>query len=491
MLRKRREFLSRVDQVVDLVVVVVTMLITYHLMVVYRPFWAKFFFGFLHDVGTFDDLMWVFVLFPLLWRIGLGMVGFYRRGYRNGFLLFWTLSKAIGLGVLFMMGVLYITGITYVNRSVVVGFAVAVLPALWLKHLLTYKLVAVWRIRAQDPQNVLLVGSSNEACRWANTIRQNPMWGLSPIGMLQFQGIQTCEQTDDDTESEKAGDQADIPILGDLSQISTVLHQYPIDYVLLTADRAQFDQIEVAILACEAEGIEAWLVAEFFKTSIAEASLDEFHGRPILVFRSTPAISWQLLVKRIIDFAGSLCLLVLTLPIMVLTALTIKITSPGPILFRQIRSGLHGRKFTMYKFRSMVTNAEMLKSELQMYNEMKGPVFKLTKDPRVTPFGRLIRKWSIDELPQLFNVLRGHMSLVGPRPLPVYETDQFDNPSQRRRLSVKPGLTCLWQISGRNNIDFHDWIKLDLKYIDNWSIWLDLKILIQTVPVVIRGVGAK
>jgi lipopolysaccharide/colanic/teichoic acid biosynthesis glycosyltransferase len=173
-------------------------------------------------------------------------------------------------------------------------------------------------------------------------------------------------------------------------------------------------------------------------------------------------------------------------------AIAIRFSSPGPILFRQKRCGLNGRPFTMLKFRSMVTNAEQRKHELAAFNEMGGPVFKVTNDPRVTPIGRWLRKYSIDELPQLFNVLRGEMSLVGPRPLPVDEVSRFDDFAHRRRLSVKPGLTCLWQVSGRNEVrDFKDWVRLDLEYIDNWSFWLDLKILWRTIPVVLTGAGAK
>jgi exopolysaccharide biosynthesis polyprenyl glycosylphosphotransferase len=180
------------------------------------------------------------------------------------------------------------------------------------------------------------------------------------------------------------------------------------------------------------------------------------------------------------------------IPVIPLIALAIKITSPGPVFFRQKRSGINGTPFTIYKFRTMVTNAEQLKHELAAMNEMSGPVFKVTNDPRVTPVGKFLRKYSLDELPQLFNVLRGEMSLVGPRPLPVDEVRRFDNLAHRRRLSVKPGLTCLWQVSGRNQItDFKDWVRLDLEYIDNWSFWLDLKILLVTVPVVLRGTGAK
>jgi exopolysaccharide biosynthesis polyprenyl glycosylphosphotransferase len=187
-----------------------------------------------------------------------------------------------------------------------------------------------------------------------------------------------------------------------------------------------------------------------------------------------------------------LLVLLTVIPVIPLIALAIKLTSPGPVLFRQQRSGLNGSPFTLYKFRTMVTNAEQFKHELEAMNEMSGPVFKVTNDPRITPVGKFLRKYSLDELPQLFNVLRTEMSLVGPRPLPVDEVKRFENLAHRRRLSVKPGITCLWQISGRNQItDFKEWVRLDLEYIDNWSLWLDLKILIRTIPAVVIGTGAK
>jgi exopolysaccharide biosynthesis polyprenyl glycosylphosphotransferase len=187
-----------------------------------------------------------------------------------------------------------------------------------------------------------------------------------------------------------------------------------------------------------------------------------------------------------------LLVLLIVIPVIPLIALAIKLTSPGPVFFHQQRSGLNGSPFTLYKFRTMVTNAEQFKHELEAMNEMSGPVFKVTNDPRVTPIGKFLRKYSLDELPQLYNVLRTEMSLVGPRPLPVDEVKRFENLAQRRRLSVKPGLTCLWQISGRNQIsDFRDWVRLDLEYIDNWSLWLDLKILVRTIPAVLIGTGAK
>jgi lipopolysaccharide/colanic/teichoic acid biosynthesis glycosyltransferase len=189
---------------------------------------------------------------------------------------------------------------------------------------------------------------------------------------------------------------------------------------------------------------------------------------------------------------GAFSLLVLTSAPILLIAILVRCTSPGPIIFWQNRSGLHGRPFRMYKFRSMVTNAEQARAELESMNEMSGPVFKVKNDPRVTPLGYWLRRTSLDELPQLWNVLRGEMSLVGPRPLPLYETANFGDISQRRRMSVRPGLTCLWQVRGRNQItDFKDWVRLDLEYIDRWTLWLDIEILLRTVPVVLFGWGAK
>ncbi len=291
----------------------------------------------------------------------------------------------------------------------------------------------------------------------------------------------------------------DIEILGELdinastiNDLVLLLHETSANSVILNAKHTYFGQVEKAIQACEIEGVEAWLVADFFRTQVSHTSLDDFYGRPVLVFRSAPEASWQGVFKQVLDLTGAFFLILFLLPVWLLVPLAIRLTSPGPVLFRQRRCGLNGRPFTMLKFRSMVSDAEQRKQELAALNEMGGPVFKVTNDPRVTAIGRLLRKYSIDEVPQLFNVLRGEMSLVGPRPLPVDEVQRFDDPAHRRRLSVKPGLTCLWQVSGRNNVsNFQDWVRLDLEYIDNWSFWLDLKILWRTIPVVLFGTGAK
>jgi exopolysaccharide biosynthesis polyprenyl glycosylphosphotransferase len=211
---------------------------------------------------------------------------------------------------------------------------------------------------------------------------------------------------------------------------------------------------------------------------------------PALVFTTTPEFSWSLMLKSVFDRVGAAILLILTSPLFVVVPVVIKLTSRGPAFFRQSRAGLRGKQFTMYKFRSMRSDAEQRRAELEILNEMEGAAFKMANDPRVTRFGRFLRRTSIDELPQLVNVLKGNMSLVGPRPLCVCDVDRFKE-WQRRRQTMKPGITCLWQISGRSMVDFETWMKLDLQYIDNWSPALDLRILLKTIPLVILCKGAR
>jgi exopolysaccharide biosynthesis polyprenyl glycosylphosphotransferase len=212
----------------------------------------------------------------------------------------------------------------------------------------------------------------------------------------------------------------------------------------------------------------------------------------MLVFRSTPEISWALFLKNLADRVGAAIGLIVLSPVFLAVAIGIRLTSPGPVVFRQQRAGLHGQPFTMLKFRTMSNDAEQRKADLMELNEMEGPVFKIENDPRVTPLGRFLRRTSIDEFPQLWNVLRGEMSLVGPRPLPVGEVAMFESTVHRRRLSMKPGLTCLWQIRGRSSVtNFNDWVRMDLEYIDNWSLFLDLFIVLRTIPTVLLGIGAK
>ncbi|HEY1080958.1 MAG TPA: sugar transferase [Prosthecobacter sp.] len=276
-----------------------------------------------------------------------------------------------------------------------------------------------------------------------------------------------------------------------VSTLVAAMHRHSASRVIFAAQHVHFSKIEEAVQACETEGVEAWIAADFFQTAIARPTFDVLGGRLMLVFHSTPQISWALWFKEIVDRVGAALLLLLTSPVWVVALVGIRLSSSGPVFFRQERSGHYGKPFRMWKFRTMYVDAEARRKELEARNEMSGPVFKITDDPRIFPFGRWLRRMSIDELPQLLNVLRGEMSLVGPRPLPVYEIEKIEKHAQRRRLSVKPGLTCLWQVAGRNGIrNFEDWVALDLQYIDNWSLWLDAKILLRTLPAVLRGAGA-
>ncbi|MEO8617219.1 MAG: sugar transferase [Luteolibacter sp.] len=281
----------------------------------------------------------------------------------------------------------------------------------------------------------------------------------------------------------------------DVTELFKVLKDESVSRVLFSAKNTEFEKIARAVEACELQGVEAWISASFIRTQIARPVFDVVGNKPMLVLRSTPELSWELLCKEVFDRVGAALIIFLTLPMWIFAALGIIIKSPGaPVFFSQMRAGKYGQPFRMWKFRTMVSNAEGLLDKIkeQHGNQMEGPVFKLDNDPRVFRFGATLRKYSIDELPQLLNVVLGDMSLVGPRPLPIYEVEAFYEFSHRRRLSVKPGITCEWQAGGRNHItSFEEWVAMDLRYIDNWSLWLDFQILMRTVPAVFCGKGAK
>lgn len=280
----------------------------------------------------------------------------------------------------------------------------------------------------------------------------------------------------------------------EVSELFAVLKKQSVSRVVFSAKDTEFEKVARAVEACELQGVEAWIAASFIRSQIARPVFDAIGNKPMLVLRSTPELSWELLCKAIFDRVGAAIIITVSLPFWIFAAIGIGLHSPGaPVLFSQMRAGRYGQPFRMWKFRTMVANAEELleQTKADQGNKMDGPVFKLDNDPRIFPFGALLRKFSIDELPQLLNVVSGEMSLVGPRPLPVYEVEAFCELSHRRRLSVKPGITCEWQAGGRNTItNFDDWVAMDLKYIDNWSLWLDLKILLRTIPAVLFGRGA-
>ena len=434
-----------------------------------RRHWQFGFFTSHQEIRPFDQYEWLWMIILPCAPLLLYFTGVYERSLRSsqGGRL-WKLSRACVWMVLTVILILWLMKVgDSIARSVIIyfGFLSFVLIALKEELLLVWRR-SVWG-QLQFEKRLLLVGTPEDTVRLRQELKDAQRDDLKVVAQLALnqEPIQRLVQ---------------------------LMHEHSANGVILVSQHIYFGQIEQAIEVCEREGVEVWLIADFFKTQLSRTRVDEFYGRPMLVFSTGPEQSWPILVKQVLDFAGSSVLLFfLAVPLLVV-ALMVRWTSPGPVFFRQQRSGLNGRPFTMLKFRSMVSDAEQLKHELAALNEMSGPVFKVTNDPRITPLGRFLRRYSIDELPQLVNVWRGEMSLVGPRPLPVDEVNRFDDTAHRRRLSVKPGLTCLWQISGRNNVcDFQEWVRLDLEYIDHWSLWLDLKILVRTIPAVFSGAGAK
>jgi exopolysaccharide biosynthesis polyprenyl glycosylphosphotransferase len=421
----------------------------------------------LPPINKFEDYVWLYVIVIPAAPLILEAQGFYNRTTLcSRRTTAWLLFKGCLITALALILVLFFFRMV-IGRTVIVWFGFVSFGLVFAKEELLRVFFQSKLAHSSFRRKFILVGTMEETAHMRAELKEKSEETIEILAELNLNETS-------------------------LERLISMLHEYSVNGVIISARHTYFEQVEAVIRACELEGVEAWLVAEFFKMQISRTSLDDFYGRPVLVFRTAPEVSWEGVLKQLLDRIGAVILLVILSPVFLVIGLLIKLGSPGPVLFRQKRSGLNGEPFTIYKFRTMITNAEQFQHELAAMNEMTGPVFKVANDPRVTPIGKFLRKSSLDELPQLLNVLRGEMSLVGPRPLPVDEVRRFNDLAHRRRLSVKPGITCLWQISGRNNVsDFRDWVRLDLEYIDNWSLWLDLKILWRTVPVVLSGVGAR
>lgn len=336
------------------------------------------------------------------------------------------------------------------------------------------------RLHGRNLRDILIVGTNARAMQFAEKMRQNPALGYRVMGFVdqEWPGL---------TEFHQAG----FELVCDFDSLPAFLRANVVDEVVVTLPMRSFHSraSEIATL-CEEQGIVIRFISNLFDLKKARFRTEELEGDSLITHYTGGLEGWPVVFKRVVDIVFSLGLIILLLPLLALTALLIKLTSRGPAVFVQKRLGLNKRHFGIYKFRTMVVDAEKRMKEIEHLNEVSGPVFKIKNDPRITPLGRILRKTSIDELPQLFNVLKGDMSLVGPRPLPIRDYEGFNEDWQRRRFSVRPGITCLWQIGGRSSISFEQWMELDLQYIDKWSLKLDLEILVKTIPAVLRGSGA-
>jgi len=387
-----------------------------------------------------------------------------------------TVFKTVFFGTLILLSGAFLLKIYFPARSLIVIFAGVNFLFLTLEKAAVYYLINYLRERGYHRKPVIIVGTGRKTGEFIDSVKDNPSWGLEIVGFIDGEGVRTGDKI------------YGAEILGRFQDLKEVLHRHPVDEVIFAATEKKLEIGEM-IQLCEEEGVTVSLITDFPVGSKTHVSLRMVHNLPLLTLSRIPQAEWQLFLKRIMDIVVSALGLIVLSPLFLIIAALVKFTSPGPVFYGWRVVGFNKRHFKSWKFRTMVENADEIKAELWDKNEMKGPVFKIRDDPRVTPVGRVLRRFSLDELPQLYSVLKGDMSLVGPRPPLVSEVNRFES-WHRRKLSLKPGLTCLWQVSGRNEIrDFDERAKLDLEYIDNWSLWMDLRILFKTVGVVLSGSG--
>lgn len=381
--------------------------------------------------------------------------------------------------VICMLAVAYFGKLTFVSRYVLALFGV-----LLVSGILTNRLFLRWWYftgRREHPDNflqVLVIGTGNRAQRLVQSYKDNADWGINIIGMLDPSPTSAASQSDQ------------LHILGSTSEIRKILAEQVVDEVIICLPRSLLDDVGEVVDACAEEAICLKFMADLYDLEGGHFGLELIGSWPVLSMNPIARDENSIIIKRIVDLFVAIPLLIVLAPLFILTALAIKLDSRGSVFFTQPRIGLNKRKFSMVKFRSMYADAEDRLAEIEHLNEADGPIFKIKDDPRITRVGKIIRRTSIDELPQLFNVVFGHMSLVGPRPMSTRDVSQFNQGIQRKRFSVRPGLACLREISGRSALSFDQWLALDLKYIEERSLWLDLKILFKLLPAVIKGDGA-
>jgi exopolysaccharide biosynthesis polyprenyl glycosylphosphotransferase len=392
----------------------------------------------------------------------------------------WEVLKATILGTLVLGAAALLFHISMVSPPFLAVFFVIGTAALALSRVVLRTALFRARAHGRNSRNVLIVGTNRRAVEFAEKIESRLELGYRVIGFADrdWRGIEQFRQSGRTFACE-------------LENLPAFLRSNVVDEVVIALPiRSLHDDASRIAALCEEQGIILRLPSNIFNLKHAQSDAEELGGHSSIMHYTGQIQGWSVVVKRAVDFCLALIALVAVSPVMILAAAVIKLTSPGPIFFTQKRIGQNKRRFSIYKFRSMTVDAEARMKQIEHLNEQKGPVFKITHDPRITPVGRFLRKTSIDELPQLFNVLKGDMSLVGPRPMSVRDYELFSEDWHRRRFSVRPGITCLWQVAGRNSIPFEQWMELDMQYIDKWSLWLDIKILAKTIPAVLRGSGA-
>jgi len=461
-LRKYGDILDDISQLVDLIVLSLGFFFTVEL---YRYKQAI--------VGSvWEQYFLIFLVYSLCWMISSNVNRVYQsRRFMSVGLESKQIIKAhaVTFAITITSVTLFQPSLIH-NRFMFYFEAIAVCLTLGV-HLIVRLMLQAWRKIGRNTRYVLILGSGQAAHSYLDKVNKNPQLGYKVVGYLA---------------PERNG--LEIPYLGDYSNLEIVMGMKIVDLTVITAPLSD-ERVKGCLELIDIMGKTVTVLLDETVAKVARSRPIDFGGLPMVAYDGRPRRPWHEFAKRGMDVILTGIGLVVISPILLTIAIAVKVSAEGPVLFGQERVGLNGRTFKMYKFRSMVVDAEELKAKLAHLNEMSGPVFKITNDPRVTTVGRFLRKTSLDELPQLWNVIRGDMSLVGPRPPLPSEVNMYD-PKHRKRLAVKPGITCIWQISGRNEVDFEEWMEMDAEYVDRWSLWMDVEILAKTVPVVLMRKGA-
>jgi exopolysaccharide biosynthesis polyprenyl glycosylphosphotransferase len=479
MLKQKASLIARIVYLVDLTLTTVAFFAAFFLRDVVLPAVAPAYF----PTGLFplSEYIKVYPMVLIIWSALLFAYHSYH-SHRTVPLTAETTTvlRVVLVGNVLLATLAYLIPLRQLSRSWFILFGALSAVLVIVEKILVRIIARYVRMKGLNYRTILIVGTGRRALEVARMIREHKYWGYKIVGFIS-------------DGHHLSNGWARYRVFGTVPDLRRLIESgqfaEPIDEIVFAVTRKKLDEMKQLFLMCEELGIRTRVAMNFFPNRVARIEIEELEGIPFLTFTTTPSNETQLAFKRLLDIAVSALLLLLSFPALAMAALAIKLTSPGSVLFEQERIGLNGRSFRLYKFRTMIADAHERRGEIAHLNEMSGPVFKAKDDPRITPIGRVLRKFSLDELPQLWNVFKGDMSLVGPRP-PIPEEVASYHRWHRRRLSMKPGLTCLWQISGRNNIDFDRWMQLDLQYIDNWSPSLDLKILLRTIPAVLSGRGA-
>ena len=424
-------------------------------------------------------LFWGFLL---VWHVIFALSGLYRSRRLTAL---WgeiiDVIKATFSGTLALFAFALLFRIQMVTPVFLAAFWTVSSAIIILSRVILRNVLKLMRIHGRNLSHLLIVGTNLRAMQFAQKIEKNKELGYHLIGFAdnKWEDIGEFQTTE-------------YHLVTDLDNLADFLSDHIVDEVAICLPMKQYSHEAPKIVSiCQQQGIIVRYIFDVFIPELGQSKWEQFENDSVITIYTGEMNGVPILIKRGLDFSISLILIIILTPLLLITALLIKLTSSGPAFFIQERVGLNKRRFRLYKFRTMVVDAEQKLSRFEHLNEVSGPVFKIEDDPRITRVGKFLRKTSIDELPQLFNVLKGDMSLVGPRPLPVRDYKGFDQDWHRRRLSVRPGITCLWQISGRCSVPFEKWMELDMEYIDHWSLWLDFKILAKTIPAVLNGSGAR